>query len=240
MQIATGKITHHEVLLRLRGDDGKLISPDAFLPAAVRFGLMGEIDVWLLKNALRLIADFRKKDPELRFSLNLSANAFETENLSNLIASQLKRNDVPAEAVIFEITESLAVRHLDYVEQQIDSMRQLGCELALDDFGTGYSSFGYLQRLPVDFIKIDGCFVRDLVNNPVDQKMVRLIGEIGQEAGMRTIAEYVQDGPTLALLAELGIDLAQGYFIGRPSRVPTVKSMPIPINLPQRKRRLNR
>ena len=90
---------------------------------------------------------------------------------------------------------------------------------------------GYLQRLPVDYIKIDGCFVRDLVNNPVDQKMVRLIGEIGEEAGMRTIAEYVQGGPTLAVLAELGIDLAQGFFIGRPTSVPTTKSMPIPINL---------
>ena len=235
VQIATGKITHHEVLLRLRGDDGKLISPDAFLPAAVRFGLMAEIDVWLVKNALKVIAEFRRENPDLRFSLNLSANAFETEDLTGMISAQLKRNKVPPEAVIFEITESLAVRHLDYVENQIASLRELGCEIALDDFGTGYSSFGYLQRLPVNYIKIDGCFVRDLVDNPVDQKMVRLIGEIGQEAGMRTIAEYVESGPTLALLAELGIDMAQGYFIGRPSRVPTVKSMPIPINLGQRR-----
>lgn len=236
VEITSGKITHHEVLLRMRGDDGKLISPDAFLPAAVRFGLMAEIDVWLVENSLKIIAEFRADNPELRFSINLSANAFETEDLTGLISSHLKRNDVPPDAVIFEITESLAVRHLDYVESQIASLRQLGCELALDDFGTGYSSFGYLQRLPVDYIKIDGCFVRDLVNNPVDQKMVRLIGEIGQEAGMRTIAEYVQDGPTLALLAELGIDRAQGYFIGRPTRVPTVKSMPIPIKLRRRRR----
>ena len=136
--------------------------------------------------------------------------------------------------MIFEITESLAVRHLDHVEHQVEALRRLGCELALDDFGTGYSSFGYLQRLKVDYIKIDGCFVRDLVNNPVDQKMVRLIAEIGQEAGMRTVAEYVQNGPTLALLAELGIDMAQGYFIGRPTAVPTEKSMPIPINFSRR------
>jgi len=176
------------------------------------------------------LAEYRVDSPNLRFSINLSANAFEMEDLTGFIRSHLEKNGVPAEAVIFEITESLAVRHLNYVEQQISSLRRLGCELALDDFGTGYSSFGYLQRLSVDYIKIDGVFVRDLVENPVDQKMIRLIGEIGQEAGMRTIAEYVQGGPTLALLADLGIDMAQGYFIGRPTAVPTNKSMPIPIN----------
>ena len=181
-----------------------------------------------------MLAEHRQDRPDLRFSINLSANAFETDDLTGFIKKNLDQNGVPPNAVMFEITESLAVKHLSHVEKQIASLRKLGCELALDDFGTGYSSFGYLQRLPVDYIKIDGCFVRDLVNNPVDQKMVRLIGEIGQEAGMRTIAEYVQSGPTLALLAELGIDLAQGFFIGRPTSVPTTKSMPIPINLRQR------
>jgi len=234
VEIATGRITHHEVLLRLKADDNKTIAPDAFLPAAVRFGLMGEIDSWLVANAIRALARHREERPDLRFSINLSANAFETDDLTGLIHAHLVRNNVPPKAVIFEITESLAVRHLSHVEKQIGSLRTLGCELALDDFGTGYSSFGYLQRLPVDYIKIDGCFIRDLIKNPVDQKMVRLIGEIGREAGMRTIAEYVQGGPTLALLAELGIDLAQGYFIGRPTAMPTDKSMPIPINLKQR------
>ena len=234
VQIATGRITHHEVLLRLKADDNKMIAPDAFLPAAVRFGLMGEIDSWLVENAILELAEHRQDRPDLRFSINLSANAFETDDLTGFIDKHLKKNNVPPEAVIFEITESLAIRHLGYVEKQIESLRKLGCELALDDFGTGYSSFSYLQRLPVDYIKIDGCFVRDLVNNPVDQKMIRLIGEIGREAGMKTIAEYVQGGPTLALLAELGIDMAQGYFIGRPTSVPTTKSMPIPINLRQR------
>ena len=235
VQIATGRITHHEVLLRLKGENGRVISPDAFLPSAVRFGLMGEIDIWLVEHAIATLAEYREEQPDLRFSLNLSANAFEMDDLTGFIRTQLEKNNVPASAVIFEITESLAVRHLGYVEQQIASLRRLGCELALDDFGTGYSSFGYLQRLAVDYIKIDGVFVRDLVDNPVDQKMIRLIGEIGREAGMRTIAEYVQGGPTLALLADLGIDMAQGYFIGRPTAVPTNKSMPIPINFKQRK-----
>ena len=136
--------------------------------------------------------------------------------------------------IILEITESLAVRHTPHVEKQIAELRELGCEFALDDFGTGYSSFSYLQQLQFDYIKIDGTFVEDLLNRPVDQKMIKLIAEIGHEAGMKTIAEYVQGGPTLALLAELGIDLAQGFFIGRPTSVPTTKSMPIPISFRQR------
>ncbi len=234
VQIATGRITHHEVLLRLRGDDGKMIAPDAFLPAAIRFGLMAEIDTWLLQKSIKALAGYQVEQPDLRFSINLSANAFETEDLTAYVSECLEQSGVSPASVIFEITESLAVRHLGYVERQVLALRELGCELALDDFGTGYSSFSYLQRLPVDYIKIDGCFVRDLVRNPVDQKMIRMIGEIGREAGMRTIAEYVQDSESLALLAELGIDLAQGYFIGRPTIQPTSKSMPIPIGLKQR------
>ncbi len=230
VEISTGKITHHEVLLRMQDDDGKAVAPDAFLPAAVRFGLMAEIDSWVVTHAIEKLAEYRKEQPGLRFSINLSANAFETGDLAEIVQVNLEKHGVPANAIIIEITESLAVRHLSYVEHQMAALRRLGCELALDDFGTGYSSFGYLQRLPMDYIKIDGCFIRDLVKNPVDQKMVRLIGEIGREAGMRTIAEYVKDGPALSLLGELGIDFAQGYFIGRPEQTPSKKTMPIPIS----------
>ena len=169
------------------------------------------------------------KQPDLRFAINLTANAFETQNLTEIVRSNLDKHGVPANAVVFEITESLAVRHLEYVEREIDSLRELGCELALDDFGTGYSSFSYLQHLPMDYIKIDGCFIKDMVNNPVDQKIIRLIGEIGREAGMKTVAEYVKDGASLSLLGELGIDYAQGHYIGRPSTAPNQRAMPIPI-----------
>ncbi len=229
VKISTGQTTHHEVLLRLIGDNGKIIGPDAFLPAAVRFGLMAEIDTWMIENAIKALAEYRAGNPGLRFSINLSANAFEAENLTAFVDSQLKKYDVPAKSVIFEITESLAVRHLSHVEQQIAVLRELGCEVALDDFGTGYSSFSYIQQLSVDYIKIDGSFIQDLVNKRVDQKMVQLIGEIGREAGMKTIAEYVQSSESLALLGKLGIDYAQGYFIGRPGKTPAMKSMPIPI-----------
>ena len=242
--IATGETSSHEVLLRMKSNRGGMISPDAFLPAAVRFGLMAEIDTWLIEAAIAELSRYRKDAPDLRFSLNLSANAFEAENLTEFVRSRLTRHAVPPECVTFEITESLAMRHLNHVEKQVAGLRQLGCQVSLDDFGTGYSSFSYLQKLPVDYIKIDGSFIRDLVRNPVDQKMVRMIGEIGRAAGMKTVAEYVQSGSAFTLLGQLGIDFAQGFYIGRPTVTPIRKTMPVPIvprgrNKPRKERERN-
>jgi EAL domain-containing protein (putative c-di-GMP-specific phosphodiesterase class I) len=153
------------------------------------------------------------------------------------IGKSLDEYDVKPSDIILEITESLAVRRPLHVERQIAALRDMGCKFALDDFGTGYSSFGYLQKLQFDYIKIDGTFVEDLLNNPVDQKMIKLIAEVGREAGMETIAEYVQDAESLSLLSELGVDMAQGFFVGRPSRTPQQKSTPI--SLESRRARLS-
>jgi len=229
-RIDTGATTHHEVLLRLRGDDGKLMSPDAFLPSAVRFGLMSEIDLWAIRHSAESFAEYVEESPQLKLSINLSANAFENDNLCEFVASVFAEYGVPANRIIFEITESLAVRRPRHVELQIDALREMGCKLALDDFGTGYSSFSYLQKLHFDFIKIDGSFVHDILNNPVDQKMIKLIAEVGREASMQTVAEYVQDAESLELLGELGVDLAQGFFVGRPTRRPLYKSTPISLS----------
>jgi diguanylate cyclase (GGDEF)-like protein len=235
-RIDSGATTHHEVLLRLRSDDGKLLSPDAFLPSAVRFGLMSEIDLWTIRHSAEAFAEYVQESPQLSLSINLSANAFESDNLAEFVASVFARHRVPAHRVIFEITESLAVRRPRHVELQIDALRDMGFKLALDDFGTGYSSFSYLQKLHFDFIKIDGSFVHDILNNPVDQKMIKLIAEVGREANMQTVAEYVQDAESLELLGELGVDLAQGFFVGRPTRRPLCKSTPI--SLSSRRKRL--
>lgn len=235
-RIDTGTTTHHEVLLRLRDDDGKLLSPDAFLPSAVRFGLMSEIDLWAIRNAAEAYARHVKDSPELRLSINLSANAFENDNLAGFVSDTFEKNGVPPTRIIFEITESLAVRRPKHVERQIMELRRLGCEMALDDFGTGYSSFSYLQKLHFDYIKIDGSFVHDITNNPVDQKMIKLIAEIGREANMQTIAEYVQNAQSLELLGELGVDLAQGFFVGRPTKRPLYKSTPISLSSQRIKR----
>ncbi len=227
-RIDTGLTTHHEVLIRLRSDSGRLELPDAFLPAAVRFGLMSEIDLWIIRRAAAASAAFTGDRKTLQLSINLSANAFEADDLAGYVKSTFDEFGVDPKSIVFEITESLAIRKPANVERQIDKLRSLGCKLALDDFGTGYSSFSYLQKLPFDFIKIDGIFVQDILKNPVDQKMIRMIAEIGAEARMQTIAEYVQDGASLALLGELGVDLAQGYYVGRPAREPQFRNTPIP------------
>lgn len=234
-EIHNGRTTHHEVLIRVRADDGSVVSPDAFLPAAVRFGMMSEIDLWVIRHAAMAYAEHVKAHPELKLAINISANAFESEDLPSYVRDTFAEFGVPPENIILEITESLAIRRPLHVERQITALRELGCELALDDFGTGYSSFSYLQQLDFDYIKIDGAFVVALVDNPVDQKVIRLIADIGREAGMRTIAEYVQNAEALALLEELGVDMAQGHFVGVPTEEP--QFAPTPISLQSRRKR---
>ena len=226
-RIDSGETTHHELLIRLVADTGEIVSPDAFLPSAARFGLMSEIDFWVIRHAAMAYEKYVAADEKLSFSINLSAHAFENEDLAAYVERMFTKYSVPPERIIFEVTESLAIRRPLHVDKQIACLRELGCQFALDDFGTGYSSFSYLQQLKFDYIKIDGTFVRDLPQQPVDQKMIRLIAEVGREAGMQTVAEYVQDAETLTLLAELGVDMVQGYFVGRPTELPVVRTMPI-------------
>lgn len=229
-RIDSGETAHHEVLIRLLGDDGSLVAPDAFLPSAARFGLMSEIDFWVIRHAAMAYEKYAVADPGLSFSINLSAHAFENDDLTDYVANTFAEHSVPPERIIFEITESLAIRRPLHVDRQIAALRRLGCQFALDDFGTGYSSFSYLQKLKFDYLKIDGTFVRDLPHQPVDQKMIRLIAEVGREAGMQIVAEYVQDADTLTLLASLGVDMAQGYFVGRPTELPVIRSTPIALD----------
>jgi len=229
-RIDTGNTTHHEVLIRLRSEDGKLIPPDAFLPSAIRFGLMSEIDCWVIRNAAKAYAEHSQENGQLRLSINLSANAFESDDLPEFVEKTFDEYGVPPSHIVLEITESLAVRRPLHVERQIDALRKYGCQIALDDFGTGYSSFSYLHKLQFDYIKIDGTFVENMLSNPVDQKMIKLIAEVGREAGMKTIAEYVQDAESFSLLGELGVDMAQGYFVGQPSDRPVSQAMPISLS----------
>jgi len=230
-RIDTGETTHHEVLIRLRTEDGKLVSPGAFLPSAARFGLMSEIDFWMIRHAAMAYAKYTRPDKVIKLSINLSANVFENDDLIDFVDKTFRENGVLPTDIILEITESLAVRRPVHVERQIDALRCMGCQFALDDFGTGYSSFSQLQKLKFDYIKIDGSFVENLLENPVDQKMIRLIAEIGREAGMQTIAEYVQNAESLEILGELGVDMVQGYFVGRPVAVPKFKQTPISLSL---------
>lgn len=219
MHIKSGTVTHYETLLRLPSEDG-VQSPDSFLPAAFRFGLMGEIDRWVLRRVVRALAELSPTMPQLKLSTNVSGFAFEDEGLAAYLRGLLREHGVDGDRLVLEITEQLAVRFAARTDKQIALLRELGCELAIDDFGSGYSSFSYLKRLPVDYLKIDGSFIRSLPRDRVDQAMVRMVGEVARAAGIETVAEYVTSAATLDLLAKYGIDYAQGYFIGKPSAAP--------------------
>jgi EAL domain-containing protein (putative c-di-GMP-specific phosphodiesterase class I) len=219
LHIKSGRISHYEALLRLKADD-QLVSPQTFLPAAVRFGLMADIDRWVLGSAVRALAKFGAEDPNLRLSVNLSSFAFEDEGLAAHVRNLLREHAVSGDKMVLEITEQLAVRFAVKTDRQVAMLRDLGCRIAIDDFGTGYSSFSYLKRLPVDYLKIDGSFIKGIVRDRVDQSMVRMVGEVARAAGMETVAEYVHSAAALSLLARYGIDYAQGFFIGRAAPKP--------------------
>jgi diguanylate cyclase (GGDEF)-like protein len=219
MHIKTGVVSHYETLLRLPTEEG-VLGPDSFLPAAFRFGLMGDIDRWVLQRVVRSLAELSATMPDVKLSTNLSGFAFEDEGLGAYLRSLLQEHDVAGDRLVLEITEQLAVRFAANTDRQIGLLRNLGCQLAIDDFGTGYSSFSYLKRLPVDYLKIDGSFIKSLARDRVDQAMVRMVGEVARAAGIETVAEYVHSAATLELLAKYGIDYAQGYFIGKPTAAP--------------------
>jgi diguanylate cyclase (GGDEF)-like protein len=214
LHIRSGEVRHYEALLRLKTENG-LVSPPSFLPAAVRFGLMADIDRCVLRLVVRALREFGSSSPSFALSVNLSGFAFEDASLGSDMKSLLHEHGVSGDRLVIEITEQLAVRFAANTDRQIALLRELGCRFAVDDFGTGYSSFSYLKRLPVDYLKIDGSFIRGLSRDRVDQAMVRMVGEVARAAGMETVAEYVNSAATLSLLAKYGIDYAQGFYVGK-------------------------
>jgi EAL domain-containing protein (putative c-di-GMP-specific phosphodiesterase class I) len=183
----------------------------------------------VIEHSIQSLAVHRRTHDTLKFTINLSAPSFESPNLHVEVRDLLNKYSVPADALIFEITEQVAIRNIDDVERQLRGLQSMGCEVAIDDFGTGYSSFSHLKRFRFDFIKIDGSFVENLARDPLDQTMVRLFADIGSGLGVRTIAEFVTDATAYSLLAKFGIDYAQGYHIGRPSETPCKAGIAIPI-----------
>ena len=216
MQLSDGAVEHYEVLIRLKDGDA-LRYPDQFLSAAVRFGLMQEIDYWVIDHAFAALAAARRGRPEVRFSINLTGSAFVDGSLVEFVRLKLIEYGVAASAVVFEITEQVAIGSFADAVEQIRELRKIGVEFAVDDFGTGYSSLSYLKRLPVQYIKIDGAFIERLAVNRADQTIVRAIADIARIMGKRTIAEFVGDAETLTLIREIGIDFGQG-FTYRPTR----------------------
>ncbi|MCP8899727.1 putative bifunctional diguanylate cyclase/phosphodiesterase [Gilvimarinus xylanilyticus] len=208
----------YEVLVRLRDESGKIVSPAAFLPAAERFGAANQIDRWVIEHTLSLLAAHPKHLQKLaKCHINLSGVSLDQPEFYTFVVQCFERYPVPPEKICFEVTETAAVNNLLEAIALMEALGEIGCSFALDDFGTGLSSFSYLRRLPVDTLKIDGVFVRDIVDDKTDLAMVRAINEVGQTLSKSTIAEFVENDECLQLLKAMGVDYAQGFGVHKPS-----------------------
>lgn len=207
---------YYEVLVRMRGNDGELIAPNAFIPTAERFNLMLEIDQWVLRHAIEKLAFLNTYWKKVKFAINLSGHSLEDAALLQTAKELLAHHHVDPACVTFEITETTAIANLEAARRFIHELRSIGCRFALDDFGTGFSSFSHLKNLPVDFIKIDGMFVEGMARDPIDLAMVASMNDIAHSLGRKTVAEYAEDIKILKLLQQCGVDYAQGFFVSRP------------------------
>ncbi|MGY4402655.1 putative bifunctional diguanylate cyclase/phosphodiesterase [Bradyrhizobium sp. USDA 3315] len=212
-----------ELLLRLRDESGALVPPGSFLPAAERYGLMSLIDRWVVRRAFEIIAE-RKHQPRkiASYAINLSGATIGDSDFVDFVAGLFAQLDVSPASVCFEITETSAISNLDEAQKFIARLREIGCSFSLDDFGTGMSSIAYLKHLPVDIIKIDGSFVKEILNSKVDRAMVEMITKTAKIMQKQVVAEFVENLAILDELRQIGVDYAQGYAIGKPVPVLTL------------------
>ncbi|MGD8629933.1 MAG: EAL domain-containing protein, partial [Gammaproteobacteria bacterium] len=212
---------HGEVLIRMLDDEQRIVGPGAFIPSAERYLIMPQIDRWVVTNTFKMLMLDKSKVVE-RVStccINLSGQSLSDERFLDFLVDEIRDSGVPPELLCFEITETAVIANLCNASRLISKMREMGCRFALDDFGVGLSSFGYLKNLAVDYLKLDGCFVKNMVMDNIDHAMVKAINHIGHTMNIRTIAEYVEDQETLQAVREVGIDYAQGYAIARPAPI---------------------
>jgi diguanylate cyclase (GGDEF)-like protein len=215
-----------EVLLRMNGEDGTPIPTDAVLSAAERYKMMPQVDRWVVSTAINALAKAadRIAIENLTFAINLSGQTLGETNFLEFIEQELDASKIPAESICFEITESAAVSNLKRAQSFIDTIRARGFQVALDDFGSGLSSFAYLKNFNVDILKIDGSFIRDIVSNRISESMVVAITQVAKVMGLKTIAEYVETKEIYDFLADLGVDYAQGYWVGKPTAMSVILS----------------
>jgi EAL domain-containing protein (putative c-di-GMP-specific phosphodiesterase class I) len=199
-------------------EQGKVVPPMAFIPAAERYSIMPMIDQWVVQNAFAAISSL---GPDCgTYAINISGTSIGDERFLEFVREQFRRYVMPPRSVCFEITETAAIANFDKAARFFGEMKSLGCLFSLDDFGAGMSSFGYLKHLPVDFIKIDGSFVKDVAHDPVAVAMVRAINDVGHVMGKKTIGEFVDGESVLGALREIGVDFAQGNWISPPTPFP--------------------
>ena len=209
--------SHYEILLGVRDENGGIIAPDNFIPAVESCQRMPEIDRWVVENVFSWIIQNRNSfDLIGGFAINLSGQSLNSEEFLTFLKDRLSIQDIPAEKITFEVTETVAAGSLAFTKRFIREIKHFGCKFSLDDFGTGYSSYSYLKSLDVDYLKIDGSFIKDITNSPTDVVMVNSMNEIAHSLELETIAEYVENMSIHAVLKELGVDYAQGYGIHKP------------------------
>ncbi len=211
---------HYELLLRMRDEAGALVAPGLFIAAAERYGLMTAIDRWVIAQAFRwLVSEADERERLSLCSINLSGQSLADEKFLPFVVEQFKTSGLSGSCICFEITETAAIASYSQANRFIHALKEIGCRFALDDFGTGLSSFGYLKHFPVDFLKIDGSFVKEILHDPIDREMVRSINEIGHLTGKQTIAEFAENAEIITMLRGMGIDYAQGYGVSEPKRL---------------------
>ena len=209
-------VDHYEMLLRMRDRDGRVIAPGMFLPAAERYRLMVRVDQWVVQTLLTSLACGTPSGGPFEFSVNLSGASLNDPDFLAFVTQMFKTTKVPCPLICFEITETVAIANMDRALQFIQTLRGMGCKFALDDFGSGLSSFAYLRNLPVDYLKIDGSFVRGIDEDPVNHAMVEAICRVAQVMKLTTVAEFIETEPELAVLKALGVHYGQGYLLHRP------------------------
>ncbi len=208
---------YYELLLRMRDQQGNIILPGVFLPAAERYNLTSKIDRWIVENYFSWLShNIQHKDKLTRVSINLNGCSLADEELRLFVLNAFEKYKIPYRKVCFEITESMAILKMDETLEFINTFHKLGCLFALDDFGSGFSSYNYLKNLPVDLVKIDGSFVKDILVDPVNMAMVNSINDVAKAMGMKTVAEFVESTEIMVELGKMGVDFAQGYGIAKP------------------------
>ncbi|MSO42115.1 MAG: EAL domain-containing protein [Solirubrobacterales bacterium] len=216
LDLKKDRVDRYEVLVRMTGENAEPILPGAFLSTAERFGLIGDLDRWVIRHAIELIAENSRRGEDFPIGVNISGHSLADPELPSLIRDEVREKGIDPSRLIFEVTETAAIASMDRAREFAAMLTELGCSFALDDFGSGFNSFYYLKHFPIDFLKIDGDFIQDLPDSSVDQLVVKSMVEIASGLGVRTIAEFANSPRTVELLRELGVDYAQGYAIGRP------------------------
>lgn len=216
VDVHSGEIAQYELLLRLLDPGGAVLLPGDFLRVAERFGLISDLDRMVVRRAIEMIAEHAREGRRLSVAVNISGKSFSDMALVTMVRDEILAADIDPSCLILEITETAAIADLEQAKAFVSTLKALGCLFAIDDFGVGFSSLSYLKHLPIDFLKLDGSFIRNLAHDQVDQHLVRSVAHLARGLNMRTIAEFVSDDETVHLLREFDVDLAQGYHVGVP------------------------